>query len=84
MYYVYVLSAEKNNKSYTVSSSDPAIDFFLTTKKRQRDSLFATAPEDYSDRGVSLKAEALKREKWLKTAIGRDFMKALSHQLFGS
>jgi putative endonuclease len=80
MHYVYVLYSEKHNKHYTGYSTDPADRFLSHNEKATRGFTVRYRPwkiiltEQYAT-----KSEALKREKWLKTGVGRDFIKTLPH-----
>ncbi len=80
MHYVYVLFAVKYNKHYTGYTTDPADRFLSHNEKSTKGFTIRYRPwkiiliEEYAT-----KSEALKREKWLKTGVGRDFIKILPH-----
>ena len=80
MYSVYVLFSEKHNKHYTGFTSDYKKRFIShnefgikdwTTRYRPWKSIHT---KEFSD-----KKEAMKYEKWLKSGVGRSFIKTLSH-----
>ena len=79
LYAVYILYSEKFNKHYTgVTSNLPqrieSHNFFgkeWTARYRPWELIFTKVFES--------KKEALKYELWLKTGIGRDFVKTLPH-----
>lgn len=80
MYYVYVLYSEKHNKHYTGYTADPTDRFLSHSEKATRGFTLRYRPwktiltEEYAT-----KSEAMKREKWLKSGVGRDFIKTLPH-----
>jgi putative endonuclease len=80
MYTVYVLYSEKFNKHYTGFSSDfenrikshnELGNKDWTTKYRPWKMIYT---EEFSD-----KSQAMKKEKWLKSGVGREFIKKLDH-----
>jgi putative endonuclease len=78
-YTVYILYGEKFNKHYTgftsnlnerlLSHNELGSDF--TAKYRPWKLIYT---KEFSD-----KSEAMKYEKWLKTGVGRDYIKSLPH-----
>ncbi|MEO8147895.1 MAG: GIY-YIG nuclease family protein [Bacteroidia bacterium] len=80
MYTVYVLYSKNHNKHYTGYSSDFQKRFIShnefgtkdwTTKYRPWKIIFTKEFES--------KADAMKYEKWLKSGVGREFIKKLEH-----
>jgi len=80
LYSVYVLYLESSGKHYTGFTSD-------FDKRFQSHNELGTKgwTKDYRPWKVILleefqtKAEALSREKWLKSGVGRSFIKTLNH-----
>jgi len=80
MFTVYVLYSEKYNKHYTGFSSD----FEKRLKSHNELGIkgwsikykpwIVVLKEEYTE-----KNEAIKREKWLKSGIGRKYIKELKH-----
>ncbi|MBD3169339.1 MAG: GIY-YIG nuclease family protein [candidate division Zixibacteria bacterium] len=76
MYYVYVIQSQ-HGKIYTGHTSDLEKRLFehnsgmcKTTKEDSRWRLIYS--EDFETRG-----EAMKRERWLKTGVGRDYIRGI-------
>jgi putative endonuclease len=80
MYTVYVLYSEAFQKHYTGFSSDFESRLKSHNLFGKKDWAARYRPwkviliEEYPD-----KADAMKREKWLKTGVGRDFISKLQH-----
>ena len=76
---VYILFSEKYNKHYTGFSSDVSLrlkshnEFGKEWTSRYRPWKLIYVKE------FETKVEAMEYEKWLKTGVGRDFIKALPH-----
>ena len=76
---VYIVFSEKFNKHYTGFSSDVSLrlkshnEFGKEWTSRYRPWKLIYVNE------FETKVEAMEYEKWLKTGIGRDFIKALPH-----
>jgi len=80
MFYVYVLYSESHNKHYTGYSADPADRFLSHNEKATKGFTLRYRPwKIILVEEVATKAEAIKRGKWLKTGIGRDFIKTIPH-----
>ncbi len=80
MYTVYVLYSEKFGKHYTGFTSDfgqRMVSHDILGKKdwtkRYRPWKIILAEE------YEMKSDAMKREKWLKSGVGREFIKSLTH-----
>ena len=80
MHYVYVLYSEKFNKHYTGRSEDISDRFLSHNEKATKGFTKRYRPwkiilvEEYTT-----VQEAGKREKWLKSGVGRDYIKTLPH-----
>jgi putative endonuclease len=80
MYTVYVLYSEKSEKHYTGFTSDFENRLLSHNELGKKDWSNRFRPwkvilkEEYQE-----KSEAMKREKWLKTGSGRDYVKTLLH-----
>lgn len=80
MFTVYVLYSQSHNKHYTGFSSD---------FKARLDSHNLFGKKDWSTRyrpwkvihteTFEQKSDAMKREKWLKSGVGREYIKLLLH-----
>jgi putative endonuclease len=78
-YIVYILFSESHSKHYTGFTSDlerrlmshNKIGHDWTSKYRPWKLIYT--------KEFSIKSEAMNYEKWLKTGIGRDFIKSLKH-----
>ncbi|MEZ5174353.1 MAG: GIY-YIG nuclease family protein [Bacteroidia bacterium] len=79
-YTVYVLYSESANRHYTGYSSDFEARFLSHNELGTKGWTKAYRPwkvilkEDYPDQ-----SSALKRERWLKSGVGRAFIKTLEH-----
>ena len=80
MYTVYVLYSEKFQKHYTGYSSDFEARLLSHQHLGKKDWCIRYRPwkviytETFTDKSL-----AMAKEKWLKTGIGRDFIKTLQH-----
>lgn len=79
MYYVYVLYSEKSNLHYTGFTTDLENRMKSHNELGTKDWTIRHRPwrlihyEQYDDKKI-----ALKREKWLKSGVGRTFIKQLT------
>ena len=80
MYTVYVLYSEKFQKHYTGYSSDFEARLMSHQILGNKDWCIRYRPWKvlYTDTFDS-KVEAMKKEKWLKSGVGREFVKSLLH-----
>jgi putative endonuclease len=77
---VYILYSEKCSKHYTGYTSDMEARFKSHNECGNKDWTSKYRPWKIIHKEVySEKSEALKREKWLKSGIGREFVKKLPH-----
>ena len=80
MYTVYVLRSEKFQKHYTGFTSNFESRILSHNELGKKDWSKRYRPwkiiltEEFAN-----KTEAMKREKWLKSGAGRDFIKTLKH-----
>jgi putative endonuclease len=80
MWAVYILYSEKHDKHYTGRSQDPLDRFLSHNEKATKGFTKRYRPwkiihiEEYET-----VQEASAREKWLKSGVGRDFIKTLPH-----
>jgi len=80
VWYVYVLYSEKFNKHYTGYSCDIVDRFLSHNKKATKGFTIRYRPwtiilvEEFET-----KSQALQREKWLKSGVGRDYIKSIPH-----
>ena len=74
-YYVYVLYSLIHGRYYVGSSADPQkrLNSHNDSRNRGWTRRFAPWVIIYTER-LNSKYDALKREKWLKSGIGRDFI----------
>ncbi len=79
MFTVYVLYSEKFNKHYTGYTSD--LEDRLTSHNHLATKGYSTKFRPWSlifSKTFETKSEALKYEAWLKTGVGRTFIKSLN------
>ena len=77
MFYVYVLKSSKNGRLYTGSTNDLKRRLIEHNGQQSKYTKY-TAPFDliYKEKHLT-KAEAYKRELFLKTGKGREFLKTI-------
>jgi putative endonuclease len=80
MFVVYVLFSEKFNKHYTgfTSNLEERLKSHFELDKKSYTSRYRPWKLIYTKEFES-KSEAIAHEKWLKTGIGRTFIKKLKH-----
>ena len=77
MYFVYILYSEKYNRTYTGMSKD-ILKRLKQHNSKQNKSTKAYVPwEIIFKEEFETRVDARKREKYLKTGVGREFIKAL-------
>ena len=74
-YYVYVLYSKEHDRYYTGSSADPQKRVLSHNDPRNKGWTSRYAPWEliYTQK-FDNKTDALKKEKWLKSGIGREFI----------
>jgi putative endonuclease len=78
MYTVYVLYSQAHGKHYTGFTSDFEARFASHNLFGKKDWTTRYRPwKVILTESYEIKAEAVKREKWLKSGVGRDFIKTL-------
>jgi putative endonuclease len=79
MFYVYVLYADVYDKHYTGYTSD------LEMRMRSHNDLGSDWTKKYRrwrlifTKEFASKSDAMKYERWLKSGVGRDFIRGLQH-----
>jgi putative endonuclease len=78
LYYVYVLYSKAHHRYYVGSSSDPTKRLLSHNDPRNNGWTKRFRPWTiiYTETFNS-KLEALKRERWFKSGVGREFMKSM-------
>jgi putative endonuclease len=80
MYTVYVLFSEKHDKHYVGFTTDLAERFLSHNHLSSKGWTARYRPwEIIHTEEFATKAEAMAREKWLKTGHGRAFIKTMQH-----
>jgi putative endonuclease len=80
MFTVYVLYSEKYKKHYTGFTSDFEKRFISHNELGKKDWTTKYRPwKVIFKEQIELKADAMKKEKWLKSGAGRKFIKELKH-----
>ena len=79
MYTVYVLFSEKFNKHYTGFSSNHLERIKSHNKYGKEWTARYRRWKLIHTKEFETKVEAMAYEKWLKTGVGRDFIKSLQH-----
>jgi putative endonuclease len=80
MYFVYVLYSDNFGKHYTGYTSDLQARILSHNETGTRDWTKNYRPWRLIHfETFQMKSEALKREKWLKSGVGRDFIATLPH-----
>ena len=78
MYVVYLIYSKKHSKSYVGYTSDIEKRLFEHNNSELKSYTKAFRPQDliYTEE-FETKTEALKREKWFKTGVGREQIKKI-------
>ena len=77
-YYIYILFSEKHQRYYSGSSADPQKRLQSHNDSRNNGWTKRYAPwEIIHTEEFQTKKEALIREKWFKTGVGREFIKKI-------
>ncbi|MBK6398171.1 MAG: GIY-YIG nuclease family protein [Bacteroidetes bacterium] len=80
LFTTYVLYSEKFNKHYTGSTSDFQKRLLSHQELGNKDWTTKYRPwKVIFTKEFTNKSDAMKLEKWLKTGVGRDFIKQLPH-----